>query len=103
MVFLGLGSNLGDRLHNLRKALAMIKLIPDTRVKQVSPLYLSDALVPEDTSPQWDQPFINLAIHVSTTLDPDVMLKHLREIETQVGRKPDKRRWGPRVIDIDIL
>jgi len=103
MIVLGLGSNLGDRLANLRKALDAIKKIPDMRVRQVSPIYISDALMPENAPADWDMPYLNLAIRCDATLMPLDLLKHLKNIEWSIGRKPEVRHWGPRIIDIDIL
>lgn len=102
MVILGLGSNLGDRLANLRKALYYLQKIPHTAIQQISPVYISDALVPDDAPATWDIPYLNLAIRCDTTLTPYEFLKHTKEIEIAVGRTPEKN-WGPRIIDIDIL
>lgn len=102
MVILGLGSNLGDRLKQLRHALSLLKKIPGVTVEQVSPLYISDALLPDDAPQGWNTPFLNLAIRCSTSLTPIELLKHTKQIEKLVGRKPEKV-WGPRIIDIDIL
>lgn len=103
MVILCLGSNLGDRLGNLRKALHAIQSIKDLAVLQVSPVYLSDALMPENAAEDWDMPYLNVGIRCETTLDPFFLLDQLKNIETTIGRKPTTRHWGPRVIDIDIL
>ncbi|OGT45931.1 MAG: hypothetical protein A3E83_02505 [Gammaproteobacteria bacterium RIFCSPHIGHO2_12_FULL_41_20] len=103
MVILGLGSNLGDRLAHLRQALLAIKRISNITVEQVSPLYISDALLPENAPSSWDQPYINLALRCHTPLSPLELLTHIKSIEHSIGRKPEKRHWGPRVIDIDIL
>lgn len=103
MVILGLGSNVGDRLANLRLALHFIKKIPGTIVKQVSPIYLSDALLPDNAPAEWDMPHLNLAMRCETTLEPLTLLDELKKIELTVGRKPERRHWGPRIIDIDIL
>ncbi len=102
MVILGLGSNLGDRLANLRKAFNLIKQIPHTSIQQVSPVYISDALVPENAPNAWDIPYLNLAIRCETQLSPYEFLAHTKNIEKAVGRKPEKH-WGPRIIDIDLL
>ena len=102
MVILGLGSNVGDRLAHLRLALALIKKIPDLTVEHVSPVYISDALLPDNAPTQWDTPYLNLALRCQTTLTPYELLHHTKEIEKQVGRKPEKN-WGPRIIDIDLL
>lgn len=103
MVILGLGSNINDRLANLRKALQEIKALAEVTVKQVSPVYISDAMLPENAPEDWDMPYLNAAIRCETTLTPFALLKQLKEIESKVGRKPLKRHWGPRAIDIDIL
>jgi 2-amino-4-hydroxy-6-hydroxymethyldihydropteridine diphosphokinase len=94
-VYLGLGTNLGDRLQNLHAALAVL---PQTvRVRRVSQVY--------ETEP-WgylDQPnFLNLAAEVETDLAPLDLLAVVKEIEQRLGRK-QTFRYGPRQIDIDIL
>lgn len=103
MVILGLGSNVGDRLAHLRQALTCIKKIPGTEVLHVSPVYLSDALLPENAPPEWDMPHLNLAIYCKTLFKPHDLLKELKNIEWSIGRKPTIRHWGPRIVDIDIL
>lgn len=103
MVILGLGSNVGDRLTNFRKALELIKQLPGLTVKQVSPIYFSDALLPDNAPPEWDRPYLNLAVLCDTALEPETLLHELKEIEWSIGRKPEMRHWGPRILDIDIL
>ncbi|HSW70796.1 MAG TPA: dihydropteroate synthase [Gammaproteobacteria bacterium] len=103
MIILGLGSNQGDRLDNLRRARELLSLIPQLRLLQVSPLYLSNALLPEQALESWDQPYLNLALRCETNLQPLDLLQKLKNVEYTIGRKPLKRHWGPRVIDIDIL
>lgn len=102
MVILGLGSNLGDCLGNLRYALQLIRKIPRVTVVQVSPIYISDALLPDQADASWDKPFLNLAIRCETTLSPYDLLTHTKNIEKTVGRTPEAS-WGPRIIDIDLL
>jgi 2-amino-4-hydroxy-6-hydroxymethyldihydropteridine diphosphokinase/dihydropteroate synthase len=102
MIILGLGTNLGDRLKQLRHALSLLTRVPGLSVKQVSPVYISDALLPDDAPPIWNTPFLNLAIRCETTLSPHELLQHTKQVEKLVGRKPEKL-WGPRIIDIDIL
>lgn len=99
---LGLGTNLGDRLANLRTALTEIKKLPIT-VQQVSPVYISDALLPENAPASWNKHYLNIAIRCQTSLSPHQLLKALQEIEQKSGRPVDHEHWGPRVIDIDIL
>jgi len=94
-VYLSLGSNLGDRERNLRAAVVALK--EHLEVEAVSSWY--------ETEPVGvtDQPgFLNLAVAATTSLDPSELLRLAKHIEEQIGRKPTYR-WGPRLIDIDIL
>ncbi len=94
-VYLGLGSNLGDREGLLRAALGA--LAPFVSVQRVSSLY--------DTAPQLmeDQPrFLNAAVSGTTSLDPLPLLHAVKAIETSLGRVPGPR-YGPRPVDIDLL
>lgn len=94
-VYLGLGSNLGDRNENLKDAIA--SLPPQMDVKAKSPVY---------ETPPWgyeDQPrFLNQVVKVQTYLDAEPLLKHIKRLEVALGRKASFRH-GPRLIDIDIL
>lgn len=95
IVYLGLGSNLGDRNENLKDAIA--SLPPQMDVKAKSPVY---------ETPPWgyeDQPrFLNQVVKVQTYLDAEPLLKHIKRLEVALGRKASFRH-GPRLIDIDIL
>jgi 2-amino-4-hydroxy-6-hydroxymethyldihydropteridine diphosphokinase/dihydropteroate synthase len=97
---LGLGSNSGDRLRYLREALFFLR--NTVKVLEVSPLYESDALLPEGAPSGWDLPFLNLVLVCETDLGPLLLLEKLKEIEKQLGRNL-RGRWAPREIDIDIL
>lgn len=103
MFILGLGSNIGDRLSYLQRALSALQSLTEVKILHVSPVYRSDALVPPDAPPSWNQPYLNAAIMGDTTLDVFTLLKKIKTIEWTIGRKPEKRHWGPREIDIDIL
>jgi len=102
LVILGLGSNIGDRLGYLRQALRLIKKIPRLSVTQVSPVYMSDALLPNNAPATWDNFYLNLAIRCETTLTPAELLEQTKSIEKQF-KSATKEHWGPRVIDIDLL
>jgi 2-amino-4-hydroxy-6-hydroxymethyldihydropteridine diphosphokinase len=95
IVILALGTNLGDRLSNLRAAIAALP--PTVTVFEQSYIY--------ETLP-WgvtDQPsFLNMVITGETHQKPQELLKNLKELETQLGRVPSTH-YGPRKIDIDIL
>ena len=94
-VFLGLGSNLGDRSANLGEAIR--RLAPQALVASESPIY---------ETPPWgeeNQPaFLNMAVKANTDLPPMDLRNHVKQIEADMGRVPSYR-WGPRSIDIDIL
>lgn len=102
MIVLCLGTNLGDRLNHLRRTLSLIKKIPQITVKQVSPVYLSDALMLENSPTDWNKPFLNVALRCETSLSPHELLQQIKQIEEKMGRV-SMGRWSPRVIDIDIL
>lgn len=103
MMILGLGSNVGDRLSNLRLAIECIKDIPEIAINRASPIYISDALLPPNAPLNWDRPYLNLCLACDTSLSPHDLLQLLKKIEMSIGRKPTIRHWGPRVIDLDIL
>ena len=95
MVYLALGTNLGNRAANLKEAIA--SLPPQMEVKAKSDVY--------ETQP-WgyaDQPmFLNQVVRAETYLKPEPLLRHLKRLEIALGRKPSFEN-GPRLIDIDIL
>ena len=96
-VYLGLGSNLGERKENIEKALEMLSKRDDCSLKECSPFYESEAY---GFTEQPD--FINACAHIETTLEPHQLLTVLQSIEDRMGRIRGLR-WGPRVIDLDIL
>ena len=93
--YLALGTNLGDRPANLRAAIEALS--PEINVIAESKVY---------ETPPWgfeNQPdFLNMAVKCETTLEPESLLKRLKRLEVQLGRE-QSFRWGPRLIDIDIL
>ncbi len=83
---------MGNKLENLKKAL---KFLPN--VKRISHIYESEPLGPKN------QPyFLNCVAEIDTKLSPRDLLRMLKSIEKIMGRK-EKKRWGPRIIDLDIL
>lgn len=96
-IFLGLGSNLGDRRANLENGLQRLTNSPEIQIKKISSVY--------ETEPYGakDQPwFLNIVIEIGTGLSPLALLEVTQHIERQVGRGKT-HFWGPRIIDIDIL
>ncbi|MDX1562155.1 MAG: dihydropteroate synthase [Gammaproteobacteria bacterium] len=100
-IYLGLGSNLGERRGNLRRALEALGR-ESIAVARVSPTVETPALLAEDAPADWNLPFLNLVVECTTSLDPNALLDALQRIERELGRG-DHPRWAPRTIDIDIL
>ena len=94
-VYLGLGSNLGDRKQNLARALELLS--QHLKIEQVSSIYETEPVGYEQ------QPlFLNAVCRISTELDPEKLLRLAKEIEAKLGRTPSFPN-APRPIDIDIL
>ena len=98
-VAVGLGANLGDAKASVLAAIAMLDLLPETRVLCASKLYRTSA---------WghtEQPdFINAVVLLETGLGAGVLLDRLLEIECDFGRvRASGERWGPRTLDLDLL
>ena len=95
IVYLAVGTNLGDRAANLREALA--QLPPQVEVQAISRLYETAAAY------VLDQPaFLNIALKGTTPLSPVDLLAYLKNLEKELGRQKG-RRYGPRLIDLDII
>jgi 2-amino-4-hydroxy-6-hydroxymethyldihydropteridine diphosphokinase len=95
IVYLALGSNLGNREENLKQAIA--SLPPQMVVKEKSHVYETPPWGYED-----QQRFLNQVVKTQTYLQPEQLLKHIKRLEVALGRKATFRN-GPREIDIDIL
>jgi 2-amino-4-hydroxy-6-hydroxymethyldihydropteridine diphosphokinase len=95
--YIGLGSNVGDRLQNIMKAVALIADWPDSKILKTSSIYETEPWGVKDQAP-----FFNAAIEISTELCPEALLKHCLDTEKQMGRIRCVK-WGPRIIDLDIL
>ena len=95
-VYLGLGSNLGNREANLRTALRGLARMG--RVDAVSALYESEA----EGGPA-QPPYLNAVCRLETGLEPRPLLRFLLSLERELGRRPGGQRWAPRPIDLDIL
>lgn len=94
---MGIGTNLGNRYKNIKKAIILLKKMPDTIVKKISGLYET---IPMGGPKQKN--FINGVIKIETRLPPLKLLKYLKNIEKVLGRKKMVKN-GPRPIDLDIL
>lgn len=96
-VYLGLGSNMGDKEDNLRRARQSIEALDAVVIVRVSSLYRT---APWGKIDQED--FLNQVIEIQTDLEPLELLHRLQEIEIKLGRQRHEQ-WGPRVIDLDVL
>lgn len=97
-VFLGVGSNEGDRLNNISDAIRRLSILPDIRIKQIAPVIETR---PVGGPPQG--PYLNTVVEMETALAAEKLLGLLQDTERQLGRVPGGPRWGPRPIDLDIL
>jgi 2-amino-4-hydroxy-6-hydroxymethyldihydropteridine diphosphokinase len=95
--YLGLGSNLGDRLANLQRAVDLLASRDGIDVVASSRVYATD---PEGGPPQPE--YLNAVLAVDTSLEPYEILGACREVEDVLGRER-LERWGPRTVDVDVL
>lgn len=95
--YIGVGSNLGDKLHDCRKAIELIDNIENCTVMKQSGFYRTEPV--GVASQDW---YVNGVICVETGLSAQDLLRSLLSIETHMGRVR-KKRWGSRIIDLDIL
>jgi 2-amino-4-hydroxy-6-hydroxymethyldihydropteridine diphosphokinase len=87
----------GDRKENFLEALNRVTKLPDTKIIKESSLYESEPL---GDAKQW---YVNGAIQIETRFKPETLLLKFKNIERAMGRKKVKKRWGSRIIDLDIL
>jgi 2-amino-4-hydroxy-6-hydroxymethyldihydropteridine diphosphokinase len=96
--YIGIGSNVGERRSFCRRAVAELDAHPEVSVAATSSLY--------ETSPVGGPPqrsFVNMVVRISTALEARSLLELCKRIEAGLGREGSGLRWGPRVIDLDIL
>ena len=98
LAYVGIGSNLQEPRRQVELAIAMLDDLPGCHVVYRSSLYQS---APFGDVEQAD--FINAVAAVETAVPPAILLSCFKELERSQGRDPDAERWGPRVLDLDIL
>jgi len=96
-VYLGLGSNMGDKAENLRQARECLAALDGVKLTRSSSLFIT---APWGKTDQED--FVNQVIEIETELEPLDLLHKLQEIEIKLGRQRHEL-WGPRIIDLDVL
>ncbi len=97
VIYLGLGSNLGERARQLARAALGLALLPGVDLLRLSPVYRT---APWGVTEQPD--FLNMVLSARTLLPPEELLKAAKGLEVALGRVPGPK-WGPRAIDVDIL
>jgi len=97
-VFIGVGSNEGDRLAHISQALRRLQATSGVRVIQMATICET---APIGGPPQG--PYLNTVVELETDIPPHQLLPVLQAVEQQLGRKPSTERWGPRPIDLDVL
>ena len=97
IVYIGIGTNQGDKFENINKAITLIEYIDSTKIVSKSSLYLTKpfGLLEQDD-------FFNMVIEVSTEKDLKSFFSELQKVEEKIGRTKTIK-WGPRKIDLDIL
>lgn len=96
--YLGLGSNLGDRVENLKAAVSLLDAVDGVHVTRSSRVYETDPV----GGPEGQPSFLNAVVEVETSLDARALLEACLGVERQMGRVRSER-WGPRNIDVDLL
>jgi 2-amino-4-hydroxy-6-hydroxymethyldihydropteridine diphosphokinase len=96
--YVGVGSNLAEPRRQVLDACARLGQLPHTRVVLQSRLYLSRPF-----GPVAQPDFVNAVVGLLTRLEAPALLAQLRAVESAMGRPPQHERWGPRVIDLDLL
>jgi 2-amino-4-hydroxy-6-hydroxymethyldihydropteridine diphosphokinase len=101
--FIGIGSNLGDRAAHYREAIQRLAALPETRIVRQSSIYETEQVG------EIKGPFLNGVIEVETEMPADALMRRMLAIERAMGRRrsahkrPARRKYQPRVIDLDLL
>ncbi len=97
-VFIGIGSNIGNRLNHLQEAVDRLDLIEEMKVCEVSSVYMTEPVGETEQNR-----FYNAVVLLETSLSPEELRRECKTIELELGRPDAYPRWSPRVIDLDIL
>lgn len=101
MIYLALGSNLGNRFEHLRRAIEELKQV--FRMEKISHVIETEALLLPGSPESWDIPYLNMMLAGNTDLSPHELLRFIKRTEEKLGRDMRASRWSPRIIDIDIV
>lgn len=100
-VFLALGSNLGNRMENLRAAICALSEF--FAIKKMSHVIETEALLLKGSPENWNTPYMNMVISGTAGCSANELLFRVKQIEKKLGRNLDAAKWSPRIIDIDII
>lgn len=95
-VVIAIGSNLGERLKTIQKAGDFLEELSESEIQKAS-IWESEPVGPAKFT------FLNTVARIRTSLPPKKLLKKLKEFEQMAGREKNPERWGPRLIDLDII
>ena len=98
IAYISAGSNMGDRLQNCRKGIEALTEADNSRILAQSRIYKTEPVGYEDQN--W---FVNMMVKLETALDPFQLLDHIEHIQRAAGRIKDAIRFGPRILDLDII
>ena len=98
IAYISIGSNMGEKLENCRNGLAALDETEKIIIEDLSEFYMTEPM--EYTDQPW---FVNAAARINTTLDPFDLLKTLKSLEVELGRVASSLRYGPRILDFDII
>ena len=99
LAYIGLGSNLGDRIGQMRRAVDLLQQLGGMRVVRASPIYQNRAVGMGETAAD----FLNAVVEVSSDLEPMALLEACLAVEERLGRHREVGGWVPRTIDLDLL
>lgn len=96
-IFIGVGSNEGERLRHISNAIRALAATPQIQVVQMAMILETEAVGPPQPA------YFNTVVEIETDREPLDLLRALQQIERHLGRRPSAQRWGPRPIDLDLL
>ena len=97
-VYISVGSNIGDKLANCKAGIKALTYSGESLLEKMSGFYRTEPVDFKDQD--W---FVNAAVKITTRLSPLVLLRELQSIQLSAGRKKNKIRFGPRILDLDII
>jgi 2-amino-4-hydroxy-6-hydroxymethyldihydropteridine diphosphokinase len=98
IAYISVGSNIGDKVQNCRNGIDRLSASANSKLINQSPFYRTSPVDYKDQD--W---FVNAVVQIATCLDPPALLNELQRIQKNAGRTSDPIRFGPRILDLDII